>query len=432
MPNHADWEFNGGRSLPIPYLTTGDPNLDRAFRIACGDLTSNLVPLRAAESLTHCPVTAERWQSLTARFAQCTRLGELLPENPRILVAGLDYGPFHFDSMMHAWDGASFVVPEGVRGGLLCALQPEGERGIRGGPTSFLSGFGWTLAAWAHYLTTGSRAFLEVALAATLGDFAHGEEAEFDRETNLFRGPAIVGDGISAYPDFWAEGMQGVGHIVKWPDRFPQHRIPTGMGLPFCALSTNCINVAAYRIAARMQEELGLPVDPTLEARAERLNAAINLHFWREDAGLYRYLVSPLGGSDQQEGFGHAFAILFGIASSAQKKRIIANLHITPNGIPINWPVYPRYESPDGMTYGNHNATVWPIVTGVWAEAMAQEGQVERFALELKAHADRGCRDNQFAECYHPVSGKISGGIQEGRTGRTGEGLAAFIAARLG
>ena len=54
------------------------------------------------------------------------------------------------------------------------------------------------------------------------------------------------------------------------------------------------------------------------------------------------------------------------------------------------------------------------------------------FARELKKAADRACRDNQFAEQYHPFTGEVYGGIQEGMTGRKGAGLSAFVAARLG
>jgi hypothetical protein len=39
-----------------PYLTAGDPNIGRAFRIACGDLTSNVVPLSAISSLSTAPL----------------------------------------------------------------------------------------------------------------------------------------------------------------------------------------------------------------------------------------------------------------------------------------------------------------------------------------------------------------------------------------
>ncbi|MBM4044506.1 MAG: hypothetical protein FJ279_05275 [Planctomycetes bacterium] len=413
-----------------PFVTAGDPNISRAFRIAVGDIASNVTPLEGAASLTAAPLSKKRWETLSAKVVEIYGTRDVIPDHPSFLIAGLDYGMYQFDTMMHAWDGASFLATDAVKGALFATLVMSENGHVRSG--DFITGFGWTVGAWSYYLHMGDRAFLKVALAATLGAFEHYERVEFDPQLNLFRGPAILCDGISSYPDFWVKGLTGTGHIIKWPDFHPSKKAVVGLGLPMHALSTQCINCQAYLIAARMQRELGLPVDPSLEEKAARLKAAINEHFWREDAGLYRYLVDPFGGSDQQEGFGNAFAILFGIASPEQTKRVLAAMHVTPHGIPINWPAYPRYASPDGMTYGNHNATLWPPVSGVWAQAAAQNGRLDLFALELKPLADRACRDNQFAEVYHPVTGQIYGGIQEGMTGRKGAGMRAFIAARLG
>ncbi len=411
-----------------PFLTTSDPNLSRAFRIACGDLRSNIVPWPAITSLP-IPLPAKKWETLSQRIIQVAGTRDVIPSPLSFLLSGLDYGLYSFDVMMHAWDGASFLHPEAVTGSLLANLLPD-DRGLRA--DYWISGFGWTLGAWQHYLCTGNRPFLKVALTATLAAFEHMEREEFDAKLNLFRGAAVIGDGISSYPDFWVKDTPGVGHIRKWPEHHPEHKVPTGMGLPMHVLSTNCVNYQAYVIAALMQRELGLPVDTSIEQKAARLKAAINQHFWREDAGLYRYIVDPFGGSDQQEGFGNTFAVLFGIASPEQTRRIFDGMHITPHGIPLNWPVYPRYASADSMSFGNHNATVWPPVCGLWAEAAARHGHMKQFAHELKSMADRACRDNQFAEIYHPVTGEIYGGIQESRTARAGLAMRAFVEARLG
>ena len=321
------------------YVTAGDPNIGRAFRIAVGDIASNLAPLDGAAALTAAPLNKKRWEALSAKVVEIAGTRDVIPERPSFLIAGLDYGMYQFDTMMHAWDGASFLAPDAVKGALFNTLVMSEDGHVRSG--DFITGFGWTVGAWEHYLHTGDRAFLKVALAATQGSFAHYERMEFDPQLGLFRGPAILCDGISSYPDFWVKGLTGKGHIVKWPENHPDKKAPVGLGLPMHALSTQCINYQAYLIAAKMQRELGLPVDPALEEKAARLKAAINKHFWREDAGLYRYLVDPFGGSDQQEGFGNTFAILFGIASPEQTKRVLAAMHVTPHGIPINWPVYP-------------------------------------------------------------------------------------------
>lgn len=413
-----------------PYLSSGDPNISRAFRIACGDIISNVVPLQAMASYSVTPVSQKRWDDLSERLVSMAGTAEIISPDVAFLVGGLDYGLYQFDVTMHSWDGASFFEPDAVKNAMFATLVAAGDSSLRSG--DFITGFGWTVGAWKHYLITGDRLFLKVALEASLGAFEHYEKNEFDPELNLFRGPALICDGISSYPDFWAQGLTGKGHIIKWPEVHPDKKVPVGLGLPMHALSTNCINYQAYLVAAEMQEELGLPVDTALAGKAGRLKNAINKHFWREDAGIYRYLVDPFGGSDQQEGFGNAFAVLFGIANREQADRIFQNMHITPQGIPINWPVYPRYASRDGSTYGNHNATVWPPILGVWAEVSALEGRKDLFSNELKKHADRGCIFNQFAEVYHPITGEPYGGIQEGRTARAGMGLRAFIAARLG
>jgi hypothetical protein len=385
--------------------------------------------MAAATSLPNLPRNNKRWEAVSSRIVEVAGTPDVL--SAQLLAAGLDYGISPIDAALDSWNGVSFVQPGAIKGALLTSLVLDEDGTLRcGGP--YYEILTWTFGAWEHYLATGDRAFLKVALAATHGGLAHSERNEFDPKLNLFRGPAIIGDGISAYPDAWAEAVKGAGHVMRWPQLNPDKKSDTGFGIPIHALSTQCMTYEAYRLAARMQRELGLPVDATLEEKAARLKAAINQHFWREDAGTYCYLLDTYGGSDAQEGFGNSVAILFGIASAEQTSRIFKNMHITPQGIPYNWPVFPRYASPDGMTFGNHNGTIWPPVSALWAQAAASTGRAELFARELKMLADRGCRDSQFSEIYHPVTGEIYGGLQEGRTGRGGSSMRAFIAARLG
>jgi hypothetical protein len=51
-----------------PYVTAGDPNIGRAFRIASGDLVSNILPLTA-------PFSPKKWNDLSARLVE-------IAENP--------------------------------------------------------------------------------------------------------------------------------------------------------------------------------------------------------------------------------------------------------------------------------------------------------------------------------------------------------------
>jgi hypothetical protein len=412
-----------------PYVTAGDPNIGRAFRIASGDLVSNILPLTAFPF----PQSKKQWDTLSSRLAEIAGTRAVIPERVSLLMGGIDYpgSIFPFDVAMYAWDGAGFLQSDAVTSSLLYTLKMEKDGNIHCYNLQNLTGMSWTVAAWENYLYTGSRPFLKIALAATLGGLENGERTEFDSELNLFRGLAFMGDGISQYPDFWTKSMPGVGHIIKWTQYNPDKKVAVGLGLPMHVLSIQCLNYQAYVLAVRMQQELGLPVDKTLLEKAARLKAAINKHFWREDAGIYRYIVDPFGGSDQQEGWGNTLALLFDIASSEQAKRLFANIHIMPQGIPVIWPNWPRYTSSDPMSFGNRN-TIWPPINGVWSKVAASAGHVDLFTLELKKTADRACRDNQLAEMYHPITGEIYGGVQEGRTARGIAAMKAFIEARLG
>jgi hypothetical protein len=62
-----------------PYVTAGDPNIGRAFRIAVGDIASNLAPLDGAATLTAAPLNKKRWEALSAKVVEIagTRRSEL-------------------------------------------------------------------------------------------------------------------------------------------------------------------------------------------------------------------------------------------------------------------------------------------------------------------------------------------------------------------
>jgi len=415
-----------------PYVTAGDPNIGRAFRIAVGDIASNVLPFQAA------PISKNDWAKISAQIVKIAGTADVIPSRMPLLGPGLDY-PWlsQFDTGMHAWDGAGFLQSEVMTGALLATLKSDKEGNLLCFGVGFHSwGLTWTIGAWSHYLITGNRPFLKVALTATLSTLDHLEHNEFDADKNLFRGPTIGGDGISNYPDVWAKSMPGVTHIGAWMEHNPDKKAAVGLGLPMHALSTQCSIYEGYLLAGKMQRELGLPEDPTLQQKAARLKAAINKHFWREDAGIYRFLVDPFGGSDQQEGLGNAMAVLFGVASPEQAQRVCASMHIAPQGIPWIWPAYPRYVTADPMVIAQRS-DIWPCVNGPWSSAAAMSGRVDLFALELKKAADRACRDNQFAENYHPITGEIYGGIQEGRKlpnpiHQNPRLSRAFVAARLG
>lgn len=357
--------------------------MDRAFRIAIGDLYGNITLFKDG----------------------------LLDRAQPVVLAGLDYDtPWTRDAAINTWNGAGLLCPDITRNTLLAVLERAGGQLRIGG--QYWDAVVWVIGAWAQYLYTGDREFLALAFEAARNSLAYFEATEFDPALNLFRGPACYGDGIAAYPDVYAH-TQGDSGILAWPRANPSKVSTPGYGLPMHALSTNCLYYEAYLLAARMAAELNLAPDPSWINKATALKAAINRHFWMPEAGRYRYLVDPYGNCDHQEGMGHSFALLFGIASQSQVEAVFRNQYVTRAGVPCVWPSFARYTDADGTSFGRHSGTVWPHIQAFWAHAAALRGERALFAFELQQLVEHANRDVQFTEIYHPVTGLPYGGVQE-------------------
>lgn len=370
----------------MPTLRTSSPELDRAFAIALDDIALNIRPFRDG----------------------------LLEREAPVFLAGESYGtPWTRDAAINVWNGGGLLYPEVAMSTLLSVLERrDGELRIGG---EYWDAVVWAPGAWSLYLVTGGRDFLALALEATRNSLAQFERTELDVELGLFRGAAVYADGISAYPDSYADA--GHHNIMGWRDLTPAALAAPGEGLPMHALSTNCAYVHAYELAGAMAAELGVPADPAWAAQAAALRAAIDRHFWLPERGHYRYLVDPQGNSDVQEGLGHAFAVLFGVADAEQRESIFREQHVTRAGLPCLWPPFSRYVR-DGHV-GRHSGTVWPPIQAFWAEAAARGGRADLVGHELDALARHAVRDRQFYELYHPESGLPYGGLQE----RAGAGV---------
>lgn len=367
-----------------PVLRTDSALLNSAFRVAIGDLVGNIQPFQDG----------------------------LLSEPRPCILAGLEYDtPWTRDAAINVWNGVGLVYPEASRNTLLSVLERRDGQIFIGG--QYWDAIIWTTGAWAYFCYTGDRDLLALVFEATENSLANFEATEFNPATGLFRGPACYGDGVAAYPDRYAQ-TDGSSSILDWPKHNPQDIAATGFGIPMQALSTNILYHNAYRLLDEMARALGKPVDAAWAQKADALKASINHYFWDERRGNYRYLVDQWGGSDHQEGLGGSFALLLGIADEEQARTILASQHITAHGIPCVWPSYERYRrTPD--SYGRHSGTVWPHVQGFWAEAAARHGAADKFAFELFSLAKLAVRDGMLAEIYHPDTGAVYGGLQEGR-----------------
>ncbi|MEA3225234.1 MAG: hypothetical protein U9Q07_04725, partial [Planctomycetota bacterium] len=373
---------DAGTEISAPYLQTDNHLINRAFRIGIGDLLGNVG----------------------------MHQGGLLESPQLVILAGLDYGrPWTRDASVNAWNGASLIMPGITRNTLISVLlRDQGKVRIGG---QYWDAMVWATGAWHHYLCTADRVFLSLALDAVANSLTYFEQTEFNAETGLFRGPGWS-DGVAAYPGIYGDSG-GSSAILDWPRHNPDKVSQPGYGIPMKALSTNCLYYNAYLVAGKMADELDRPADAAWSRRAAALKDAINQRFWMEDKGWYRFFVGPFGDCNDQEGLGHAYALLFGIANRKQAESIFENLHVTPAGFPCGWPTCPRYESQDGRSFGRHSGTVWPQIQGFWAEAAARRGKPKIFAHELYSLARHAVRDNQFAEIYHPLTGEIYGGMQE-------------------
>lgn len=371
-------------------LVLNDPQIEKAFRIAVGDLTGNI----------------------------CLFKDGLLESPEPCVLAGLEYDtPWTRDAAFNAWYAAGLLFPEAAKNTLLAVLTKDENGNVRIGG-QYWDAIIWAYGAWRYFLYNNDEAFLKLSFEAVKNSLQFFEATEFDSKDGLFRGGSCFQDGLSAYPDFFAPEPGGMhyGGVPEWVIHAPVHkRAKIGGGMPCKALSTNCLYYEGYKVAVRMAKALKQQPDASWEPKAEALRKSINAHFWNEKNKRYNYLVDAPENDTAQEGLGHAFALLFGIASDEQAAQIFESIHLTPQGIACVWPTYSRYASPH--EFGRHSGPIWPQVNTAWALACHARGRKDLALLEIKLLKEKACRDSNFIEVYHPETGLPYGGLQEDGTG---------------
>ncbi len=377
----------------LPMLKSNDiedDTLSSVFHIAIGDVATN-VRIRFNDSVGN--------------------------EKP-VLFAGFDYtGAWTRDASINVWNGAGLIVPDVAKNTLLEVLKtdPNGKKIIGG---QYWDNIIWAVGVWNYYLYTGDKLFLKEAYEPIVNTIYEREKEEFDNTLNLFRGPAVYGDGISAYDDRYTATGEFTGDlwlstIDKWAEANPTLKNPKGVGMPMMCLSTNCVYYEAYVILAKIEKELALAQSNTWNEKANALKTAINTHLWNAQKGTYYYYIDPWNKCDYQEGMGISFVLLFDIATSAQRDSIFKNIVVAPAGIPCVWPSFSRYFDTEKQSYGRHSGTIWTHIQGFWAQAAAMNQQSTFMQHEFDQLTRNTFRDKQFKEIYHPISGAIYGGLQE-------------------
>ncbi|MGC9451294.1 MAG: MGH1-like glycoside hydrolase domain-containing protein [Oceanipulchritudo sp.] len=384
----------------FPSLHSSHPHLNMAFRVAMSDMLSNLYPFKDGQ----------------------------LEEEKLCLTAGLSYPTLWTrDNSVNTWHAAGLFLPDVSYDSLRAVLMLDEERGGWRIGGQYWDAIIWAQGAWPYYLYQGNRVFLSESLGIIERSLDFFEDTEFDAQTGLFRGPAFFQDGISGYPDDCSETFHFGSDVRDWLKANPHQAVRTGFGIPWFALSTNCLYVGAYQVVQAMRAELGLEPSGSAAEKEANLKAAIQAHFWNEARGSFDYLLLPGGRRcEHQEGGGLAFALLFDVPTEAQKAALFENVFIAPAGIPCLWPTFPRYanhhqsdplnfygQCHGAQGFGRHSGTVWPQIQSLWARAALYEGQTAHFDKEFFQLMKVAVRDGQFTEIFHPLTGKEYGGLQE-------------------
>lgn len=380
-------------SISMPSLLVNNESthdIAKAYRIAIGDIAGNI---------------------------QYHKSGVLERKAPCI-YAGLFYGkPWTRDAAINIWNGCGVLAPDISKNTLLAQVEKyNSDIDIITG--QYWDKIIWTIGAWNYYLCSGDMEFLTYAFSVVQNTFHQLEKDEFSQELGLFRGPAVYGDGVSAYPEIYTHHQSkdkngSYSGIYHWAAVNDSLKYPIGYGMPMHALSTNAVYYKAYVLLSEMAKELNQKPQSDWVYKANQLHQSINQYFWNDTKRNYNYLIDPFGNSDAQESLGIAFCLLFDIANSNQAESIFNTTVIEPAGIPCIYPNFKRYRNKMTESYGRHSGTVWPHIQGFWADAAMKYHKQDIFMHEFNALTRHANRDFQFVEIYHPTKETPYGGIQE-------------------
>ncbi|MFI1259242.1 MGH1-like glycoside hydrolase domain-containing protein [Streptomyces netropsis] len=334
----------------------------------------------------------------------------LMADPPGTLFrAGGGYGqPWTRDASVNAWNAGSLLAPDVSRNTLWSVV----ERRLDGSLIVQQDNQWWDQAIWAigalsHYAVTGDRVFLHDAYQTVCNTLAHLQHTRFSTDDGLFRGPAVMQDGISGYPS---------------PPCQPDNPSPFVLDHPgteqIMCLSTNCLYVGAYTAAADMAHYLGRPQSESTahSAAARAVARAVNARLWIPEQKRYGYFLhgsGPFRGhlDTHEESCGAAFAILFRVADHQRMALLLASHHRQPCGTVNVWPHFGRFSD---TKPGRHEVMVWPMVQGMWAHAATMGGRTDLFSQEMASLAGLARASGGFFEVYDSVSGREDGGWQAG------------------
>ncbi len=334
-----------------------------------------------------------------------------LPKVATMIRAGGDYQtPWTRDASINSWSAASLLIPDVARNTLwaVCERLANG-RIIVNRDNQWWDKVIWITAAWNHYAVTGDRVFLKDAYAAGVETLQDCRKSRFDVEFGLFRGPAMMQDGIAGYPEPPFDPANESSFVLDHP---ASHTM--------MALSTNCLYYNAFRSLTSMAHTLkkSKAIATHWRREAADLKTAINRSLWSSEKSTYAYFLHGAGDlrgvkAQYQEALGISLSLLFGIPSAEQQKAMLENVLMTRRGIAL---VDPEFSRNTTTRVGRHSRILWPMAQGYWAHAIARTGDTRRFQTEVESLAGMVRKsDWNFMEIYNPATGKPDGGWQSGK-----------------
>ncbi len=336
-----------------------------------------------------------------ACLARNTVPGRAAGDPPLYLRAGGGYPePWTRDAAINTWQAAAWLEPEVARDTLLMVC--ERDRSAVVWDDQWWDQVIWVVGARELAVVAGDREWAADAYRIGVATLDRLDGRCLDPATGLYVGPAVMADGITAYPPLFHDPARPASSFVL-------HHAGTSRLL---CLSTNALYVLAFQALADLAPLAG--DDPSRwRDRAAALALAVRERFWLREANRFGYLLGGTGATAEQEGLGVALAILSGVAAPWQARASVAGIQHCAWGLPAVWPPFPGLAD---HRFGRHGAALWPMVMGVWAQAVASTGDAVAFGTEL----DSLCRlfegsDLRFFEVYHPATGVPDGGWQAGR-----------------
>lgn len=320
------------------------------------------------------------------------------------LRAGGGYpDPWTRDAAINAWQAGAWLLPAVTERTLRRVCEPDGSRVVW--DDQWWDQVVWLLGARERALVAGDRAFAGWAADVGRATLRVLDGHCFDPVSGLYLGPAVMADGITGYPPRLHDPARPADSFVL--DHAATHTV--------AALSTNALYVLALSALADLCDLTGVASRPWRE-RSDRLAERIRTHFRLPD-GRFGYLRVDGQVTGEQEGLGLALAVLAGVTTPDEGRSIVRAAHREPFGLPAVWPAFAGI--PAGR-FARHGTALWPMIMGMWAQAVARTGDAATFGRELDALCGlvEGS-DLQFLEVYSPATGEPDGGWQAGRDWRS-------------